>query len=419
MQAEIISIGTELLLGQITNTNASFLASELHELWIKSYFQTTVGDNPERIHQVLEQALKRSDLIITTGGLGPTSDDLTHEAITTFFKTKTSLDKLVLKQIEKKFYLKGYKAMPKINIKQAYRPKTAKWIPNKFGTANGIILETKKQDSKTIIMTFPGVPFEMKQMWNDIAKPYLRKASGSSVLFSETLKFTGIGESALAEKIKPLFDLQNPTVAPYAGTGEVKLRVTAYAKNLSIAKKLVMPVVNKILKKTKKYYFGKNEETLPALVAKQLTLQKKTIALAESCTGGYLSKRLTDIPGSSNFIKLNVVTYSNRAKNEILKIPNNILEKYGAVSKQVATSMAIAIKELAKSDIGISITGIAGPGGGLKTKPVGLVYFGFALGKVVKTQRVLFGRNSTRDEIRWLATQYALNWIRKELSLRR
>ena len=410
MKAEIISIGTELLLGQITNTNAKFLAEELQSLGIESYFQTTVGDNTERIHEVLELALQRASIIITTGGLGPTPDDLTHEAIYSFFNKKPILDKKKLKQIKNKFYLRGYEKMPGINIKQAYKPKDAKWIPNKLGTANGIIWKAHNK----IILTFPGVPKEMYQMWNDTTKPYLKKISTRNVLYSTTLKFTGIGESALAEKIKKYFDLKNPTVAPYASIGEVKIRVTAKAKTNKIAKKLVMPVVKSILKKTKKYFFGVNDETLEELVAKKLISKKETLSVAESCTGGLLSKRLTDISGSSKYIKLNVTTYSNEAKNKLLGISNEVLKKHGAVSSQVAALMAKGIKKLSGCDIGISITGIAGPIGGSKEKPIGLVYFGLAIGNKIKTQEMLFGSNSSRDEIRFLATQFALNWLRKE-----
>lgn len=412
MKAEIISIGTELLLGQTLNTNTQFLAQELQSLGIESYFQITVGDNTKRIHKALEQALKRSDIVITTGGLGPTSDDLTHEAISSYFKTKPLKDKKVLKIIRNKFRLKGYKTMPKINIKQAYKPKDARWIPNKLGTANGIIWKIK---NSKLIITFPGVPSELYQMWKDTAKPYLKKLSGNNVLYSKTLKFTGIGESALAQIIKKYFDLRNPTVAPYASIGEVKIRVTAKAKTTKAAQNLVTPVAKKILRNTKEYYFGENEETLEELLSKKLVKKKKTIAIAESCTGGLLSKRLTDISGSSRYIKLNLVTYSNEAKSKLLDVSNELLKKYGAVSDQVAASMAVGIKKLAGTDIGISVTGIAGPTGGSKEKPVGLVYFGLAKGNKIKTQKVLFGLNSTRGEIRWLATQYALNWVRQEI----
>jgi nicotinamide-nucleotide amidase len=304
--------------------------------------------------------------------------------------------------------------MPQMNTKQAYKPKSAKWIRNKLGTANGIIWKVQGSQSK-IIMTFPGVPKELEEMWKDTAKPYLKRLVKDSAFYSKILKFTGIGESALAEKIKPFFKLRNPTVAPYASIGEVKIRVTAKVKNVSHGKKLVNRVVKKILSKTKEFYFGKDNETLEDLVGKALVKRKKTIACAESCTGGLLSKRLTDLPGSSRYIKLNVTTYSNKSKSKLLNVPKPLIKKFGAASKEVAEAMAIGIKDLAKANIGISITGIAGPKGGTKTKPVGLVYFGLALDRKVETRKVLFGTNSTRDEIRWLATQYALNWIRKKL----
>jgi len=414
LTAEIISIGTELLLGQTVNTNTCFLAEELQSLGIESYFQTTVGDNTERIHEVLEPALQRADIIIITGGLGPTPDDLTHEAIYKFFKTKPSLDKNYLKQIKNKFYLRGYEKMPPMNKKQAYKPKNVKWIPNKFGTANGIIWRWQKNPDKTIL-TFPGVPKEMYQMWNDAAKPYLRKISKGNIFYSTTLKFTGIGESALAEKVKKYFDLKNPAVAPYASTGEVKIRVTAKARTNKMAKDLVLPVVKNILEKTGKYFFGFNDETLEELVAKKLLSKKETIAVAESCTGGLLSKRLTDISGSSKYIKLNLVTYSNEAKEKLLGVPGEVLKKHGAVSSKVAALMANGVKKLSNCDIGISITGIAGPSGGSKEKPIGLVYFGLAKGNNIKTQKILFGSNSSRKEIKFLATQFALNWLRKEI----
>lgn len=420
MKAEIISVGTELLLGQITNTNAQFLAEELQSLGIESYFQSTVGDNPERIHEVLSLALKRADILIFTGGLGPTPDDLTHESITSFFKENALLDKKVLKQIKNKFYLKGYKSMPPMNKKQAYKPKSAKWIQNKLGTANGIIWKVKTPSTPrashlATIITFPGVPSEMKHMWKNTTVPYLRKICKGNILHSQTLKFTGIGESALAEKIKRYFDQRNPTVAPYASLGEVKIRVTAKAKTSKQAKQLVSKTVKNILKHTNQYFYGFNEETLESLIAKKLKRKKKTIALAESCTGGYLSKRLTDIPGSSDFIKLNIITYSNQAKNKLLNVPDKILKNHGAVSSQTAALMAVGIKKLSGCDIGFSVTGIAGPSGGSIEKPVGLVYFGLAKGNKIKTQKVLFGTNSSRNTIRFLATQCALNWIRKEV----
>lgn len=415
MKAEIISIGTELLLGQITNTNASFLASELHELGISSHFQTTVGDNEKRIHEVLKTSLGRSDILITTGGLGPTPDDLTHEALATFFDATRIVDKKVLTELRAKFKSRGYKKMPTNNEKQAYKPKGAKWINNKLGTANGIFWRVKYFGKEKIILTFPGVPREMKQMWNSSAKKSLGKLSKYTI-FSKTLKYTGIGESAIAEKINKYFKQSNPTVAPYASIGEVKIRITAREKSLSAAKSKVLHTSKKIKQKTKKYFYGEDEDTLESVVAKLLISKKLTISAAESCTGGLLTKRLTDISGSSKYLKSSMVTYSNSAKEKLLNVSKASLKKYGAVSHQVAKEMAKGIKEAAGSSIGISITGIAGPTGGSKNKPVGLVYFGLSYKNKVKTKEVLFGSNSTRYSIRLRATQYALNWIREELS---
>ncbi len=411
MKAEIICVGTELLLGQIVNTNAQFIANELHELGIDSHFQTTVGDNEKRIHSVLEIAMTRSDIIITTGGLGPTSDDLTHESIASFFNTAPILDKVVLKEIEEKFAHRGYKKMPSMNKKQAFKPESAKWIPNTNGTARGIIWKINKK----YILTFPGVPSELYSMWKKTVKPFLLKNFSKDIIFSRTLKFTGIGESALAEKIEPFFDLKTTTVAPYASLGEVKIRVTSKSKSLSKAKSNVSKICTKILKKTNDYYFGDDDESLEEIVGKILVSKKLTISLAESCTGGFLSKRLTDIPGSSKYIKLNAITYSNSAKNKLLKVPLDVLNKYGAVSPETAIGMAKGIKTLSGSDIGFSITGIAGPGGGSKKKPVGLVYFGLVYKNKIKVEKKEFYYRYSRADIRWLSTQFALNWIRKEL----
>lgn len=415
MKCEIISIGSELTSGKTINTNAAFIGSELQTLGLDSYFRTTVDDNIERIHEVLKQALKRAEIIITTGGLGPTHDDLTHEAIAGFFKIKLQKDKKVLKEIKRKFNLKQ-KKMPKINIKQANKPKDAKWILNKLGTANGIMWKVNYDKKEKYILTFPGVPRELINMWTNSGRYFLKKLSGKNFIYSKTLKFTGIGESALAEKITSFFKLKNPIVAPYASIGEVKIVITGKGGSKQKTVNIVEKTAKRILRKIKDFYFGKDNETLEGLVAKKLILKKKSISLAESCTGGLLSKRLTDIPGSSKYLKFGIVSYSNESKIKLLNVKKEALKKYGAVSKETAYEMAKGVQKLGNTDIGVSITGIAGPKGGTKLKPVGLVYFGLALKNKTKTQKVLWGRNATRDEIRFLSTQFALNWLRKELS---
>lgn len=411
MKVGIIAVGNEVVSGQTINTNASFISNELENLGFDPLIHIAVKDNMSEIHLALKEVLSMADLVITTGGLGPTPDDLTHEAIYAFFKTKPKQDKKTLKQIKNKFRLRGYKKMPPMNIKQSYKPKDAKWISNKTGTANGIIWQIKKK----IIITFPGVPAELKQMWEDTANPFLKKMKNKFYIYTKTLKFTGIGESALAEKIKPLLTLKNPIIATYAELGQIKVRITAKEKSIQKAKKTALAFSTKVLRKTKRYYFGQDNEILESLLAIKLIQSKKTLAIAESCTGGLFSKRLTDISGSSRFFKLSAVTYSNDTKNKLLNIPEKILTKYGAVSSQTASAMAKGIQELAKSNIGLSITGIAGPTGGSKIKPVGLVYFGLAKRKSIKIKKVLFGKDRSRNEIRTLAAQYALNWLLNEI----
>ena len=412
MKVGIIAIGSEVVSGQTINTNAGFISNELESLGFDPLIHISVKDNIKEVHLALREVLNIADIAITTGGLGPTPDDLTHEAICSFLKVKPKQDKKVLKQIKNKFLLRGYKKMPPMNIKQSYKPKEAKWIQNKTGTANGIIWKIK---SSKLILTFPGVPAELKQMWEDTAKPYLKKLKTKSYTYSKTLKFTGIGESALAEKIKPLLLLKEPVIATYAELGQIKVRITAKEKSIKKAKKIASAFSKKVLRKTKKYYFGEDDETLESLIAAKLIKSKRTLATAESCTGGLLSKRLTDISGSSKFFKLSVVTYSNDTKSKLLNVSEKTLEKYGAVSSQTASEMAKGIQKLAKSNIGFSITGIAGPKGGSKAKPVGLVYFGLAKGKSIKTKNVFFGKDRGRNEIRTLAAQYALNWLHQEL----
>lgn len=411
MKCEIIAIGNEIVSGHTINSNASFLARELESLGIEVICHTSIKDVFSEIHQALDSALERRDLIITTGGLGPTPDDLTHEAIAKYFNVKLVQDPKVLKEIKNKFKQRGILNMPKINIKQAYKPKAAKWIPNKLGSANGIMLKTTRS---SMILTFPGVPSELKHMWFNTVKRHLAGFSKEHI-HSLTLKFSGIRESILAQKINNILKMKYPILGIYPDLDEIKIRITAKEKTLKRAKEITNKVAKQILKRTKKYYFGKDNDTLETLVAENLIKTRRRVATAESCTGGLLAKRLTDISGSSKYFNSSVVSYSNEAKINILGIKRELIKKHGAVSREVAREMAKGIKKITGSNIGISITGIAGPTGGSKEKPVGLVYFGFAQKNKVITKKVLFGSNRTRNEIRFLATQFALNWLRKEL----
>lgn len=418
MKAEIIFIGTELLLGQILNSNAVFLSQELNFLGIDCHFQTIVGDNKKRIQEAVQIALQRStDFIITTGGLGPTSDDLTHESLAELFNEELKLDQKVLNHIEELFK-KRNKIMTTSNAKQAYRPASADLLFNSVGTAPGIIwnISSKCQSpNNTIILTFPGVPREMQTMWKEVAKPFLaKKTTGGQVLVYKELKFYGIGESALAEKVQDLLDLDDPTIAPLAGKAECRLRLATKAQNQAQGLEKLKPIEDKIFARVGEFIYGFDDQTLEMVVAEKLKSQNLTLAIAESCTGGLLSKRLTDLAGSSAYTKMNIITYSNESKNEILKVELSALNSFGAVSEEVALQMAEGIKQLAKTDIGLSITGIAGPEGGSPEKPIGRVYIAISYKNLKQAQKFDFG-HGTRSDIRWLASQEALNYLRKVL----
>jgi len=413
MSAEVICIGTELLLGDILNTNCQYLAKELADLGIPHYYQTVVGDNLDRVHQVIATAVKRSSILIFTGGLGPTPDDLTTEAIASFFKTSMQEDSDIIEDIEQKFASVG-RVMTPSNRKQALIPQGAQTLPNPTGTAPGIIWQPQ---ANLTIMTFPGVPSEMHRMWRDTAVPFLKEQGwGKETIYSEMMRFRGIGESALAEKVNHLFESQNPTVAPYAGKGEVRLRVAAKAKSQSAAAAIIEPVAREIKQIAGLNYFGSNEDTLASVVGKLLNEAQQTLSVAESCTGGGLGAILTETPGSSNYFLGGVIAYANRVKQALLDVRESDLIEYGAVSNTVAEQMAIGVKQRLQTDWGIGITGIAGPGGDTTDKPVGLVYIGVATpeGKAF-SQEYRFGDTRGRELVRHLSACSALDLLRRKL----
>ena len=420
MSAEIICIGTELLLGDILNTNCHYLAQELASLGIPHYYQTVVGDNIERIHQVLEIAIARSTILIFTGGLGPTPDDLTTETIAAFFNTPLEEKPEIIADITEKFASIGRKMTPS-NRKQALIPQGANVLPNPLGTAPGMIWERAIENGNSLtIMTFPGVPFEMKRMWRDTAVPFLKSQGwGKDIIYSQMLRFRGIGESALAEKVAPLFDLTNPTVAPYASKGEVRLRISAKAQSEAEALALIEPVAQKIQAIAGLDYFGKDEETLASVVGKLLEERNQTLAVAESCTGGGLGAMLTEIPGSSHYFKGGIIAYDNEVKTSLLEVSSADLAQFGAVSELVVRQMAQGVKQALDTDYGISITGIAGPDGGTETKPVGLVYIGLATPNGLTIgQEYRFGSRRERSLVRFLSACTALDLLRRQILTR-
>jgi len=411
--AEILSVGTELLLGEIVNTNASYVSERLTNLGIDCYYQTTVGDNADRIKNTLGIALERSDIIIITGGLGPTDDDITMQAVADFFNEKLVLDQESLKSIEK-FFIALDREMTESNIKQAYRPEEAKVISNPVGTAPGIIWEIPEygvNKSKKIILIFPGVPEELYAMWEQTADNYLKQYS-QEVLVIRNLKYFGVPEAALANKVKDLMEKSNPTIAPLVGKGETRLRIVAKAKNYEEANALIDEAEKEVLSRTKEYFYGYGDETLEQIVGELLLEKDLTVAVAESCTGGLVSSRLTDISGSSRYIKLNFVTYSNESKIKTLGISDKIIENYGAVSDKTAISMAEGVRSLSDCDIGVGITGIAGPTGGSENKPVGLVYIGICNRHKLEVHEIRIPSNLPRTEIKYRASQYTLNYLR-------
>ncbi|OCQ96022.1 competence/damage-inducible protein A [Nostoc sp. MBR 210] len=416
MSAEIICVGTELLLGDILNSNSQFLAQQLAKLGIPHYYQTVVGDNPERLKQVIEVAIARANILIFTGGLGPTPDDLTCETIADFFGTPLVEDPEIIEDITQKFAQRG-RVMTPTNRKQALIPQGAEVLPNPTGTAPGIIWQPRPE---VTIFTFPGVPSEMYRMWQETAVPFLKNQGwGKEIIYSRSLRFWGIGESALAEKVSSYFNLPNPTVAPYAGKGEVRLRISAKAPSETAAEKLIAPIEQQLKEIAGLDCYGADDDTLASVVGELLRSAGETVSVAESCTGGGLGQMFTEIAGSSDYFWGGVISYDNSAKVRLLGVNPEDLEKVGAVSPVVAEQMAIGVKSRLETSWGLSITGIAGPGGGTETKPVGLVYIGLAgPNNEVKSFEQRFGTMRDRWFIRHLSACTALDLLRRRLLMR-
>ena len=413
MSAEIICVGTELLLGDILNTNVQFLAQQLASLGIAHYYQTVVGDNVGRLQQAIEIASKRCSILIFTGGLGPTPDDLTLEAIADFFATPLLERPEIIQDIAAKFAQRGRKMSPN-NHKQALIPVGADILPNPAGTAPGIIWQPR---SGLTILTFPGVPSEMQRMWQETAVPYLKSQGwGQQIIYSRTLRFRGIGESALAEKVASFFDLTNPTVAPYASKGEVRLRVSAQAASEAEAIALIDPIAQQLQEIAGRDYYGADEDTIASIVGQLLRAAGETLSVAESCTGGGLGEMLTAVPGSSDYFMGGVIAYNNRVKISLLGVNEEDLAQFGAVSATVARQMALGVKQRLETTWGLSITGIAGPGGGTETKPVGLVYIGLAgPQQQVDSFEYRLGQERKRGIIRYISACNALDRLRRQL----
>ena len=410
MKAEIISIGSEILRGQIVDTNANFIAQKLTELGINLEHISAVSDNPESLLSTLKLALQRSDLIITTGGLGPTEDDITYETIARALNLK------LIKYPEaeenlKIFFKKINKSISPCNLKQVYLPEGAKIIINQYGTAPAMILE---KDNK-MICSFPGVPHEMKNLIEENLIPYLKEKFPPSVIKkSKILKITGLGESSVNELIRDYINKQtNLSFGIYANPEDIQVQITTQAPTEKEVEKLLQSSVNQLTKILGNYVYGRNEETIEEVVGNLLKSKKLKISVAESCTGGMLGEMITRIPGSSEYFQGGVISYSAKVKKDLLKVPQEVIKKYGEVSKEVAKLMAEGVRRCCHSDIGISITGIAGPGGATEKKKVGLVYMALSDGEKTITQKHrLFGN---RQLIRVRSAHRALNMLRMYL----
>jgi nicotinamide-nucleotide amidase len=399
-----------MLLGDLVDTNTAWISQRLAGLGVGIYRHTTVGDNSERIVAALREAASKSDLVVTTGGLGPTSDDLTNACLSTLTGRKMVEYPEARKHVDRMFTKFGRKPTAN-NYKQALFPEETRLIPNPVGTAMGALVEWKG----TLLATLPGVPSEMKSMFEATLEPLIRARSEGSIV-SRTLHFAGIGESALAEKVQEFLDATDPTVAPLAGQGRVRLRITTRAATEKEAQEKITPVEKEVIARLGDYYFGKDDETLESAVGRLLVERGATLALAESCTGGLLAKRLTDMPGSSAYFGEGLVTYSNASKEILLGVPHGLIMDHGAVSEPVAREMAAGARRVSGADYGLSVTGVAGPDGGAEEKPVGLVFVGISDSEATFAHKLdLTAWARSRDSIRERSANRAFDLLRLRL----
>ena len=409
--AEILCVGTEILIGDIVNTNAAYISEKLALMGISQYYQAVVGDNPKRLKNAILSALERCDLLIMSGGLGPTYDDLTKETAAECMGRRLFLNEEALERMKARFEIRG-RIMTKNNEKQAYIPEGSTVFQNECGTAPGCAIEDFERGK--IVIMLPGPPFELKRMFSEQVIPYLQRFTDRHFV-SRNVNIFGMGESEVETRLKELMESSvNPTVAPYCGDGEVRLRVTASAKTVEECELLVTGAIERIMQsEVAPYVYGVDTDLAKAVVT-TYSDKKKTLAIAESCTGGLISKRVTDVSGSSEILGYGCVTYANEAKIKLLSVKPETLQTYGAVSEQTAAEMANGVRALAGADVGIATTGIAGPGGGTEQKPVGLVYLGIASEKGTRVVRLMLPGD--RNRVRILASSNALNEALKEVN---
>lgn len=409
MIAEIVAVGTEILLGDIVNTNARFLSQRLAGLGVDVYYQVAVGDNPGRMEAAFRQALARADLVVVTGGLGPTPDDLSKEVMAQVLGRPLDFHAGVMEEIEDFFRRRGRAPTPNAR-KQALIPRGARVLPNPVGTAPGLFLE----EGGKLVVLLPGPPAELVPIWEREVEPLLReRGAGTQVILSRTLKVCAMGEARVAHLVGDLLASTNPTVAPYAKPGEVHLRVTAKAASAEAARGLIAPVEEEIRRRLGWRLFGADEETLAHAVGGRLAEAGLTLAVAESCTGGMLGARITSVPGSSRYFVGGVIAYANEVKESQLGVAGELIREYGAVSEQVAAAMAEGVRVRLGATLALAISGVAGPGGGRPGKPVGTVCFALARPEGPFTWSDFF--RGDREEIRERACQAALTVLYRYL----
>lgn len=407
MRTEIIAVGTELLLGEIVNTDAPMIAQGLAELGIGVYFQTVCGDNPDRLKSVLEVAKQRADLIITTGGLGPTADDLTKETIAAAFGKGLVRDEESMARLREHF--KG-RTMTQNNEKQADVPEGSTVFQNDWGTAPACAFEGEG----CLVIMLPGPPRECTPLFREKVMPFLEKRRGGA-LCSRYVKVFGMGESEMASRLSRQMDTwENPTAAPYAKEGECLVRITAMGKDKEEAFAMTEPAVREVRQVLGDVVYGVDVDSLEQVVVQEMTARGLTLATAESCTGGLMGKRITDVPGASACYLGGVVSYQNEVKENLLGVRHETLMTKGAVSEDTACQMAEGVRKALGADIGISTTGVAGPGGGTPEKPVGLIYVGISTKDRTWAVRILRPRQS-RENLRRLASSTAFDLVRRHL----
>lgn len=410
LTAEIIAIGSELLSSSRTDTNSLWLTDQLNRIGIDVKLKTIVGDDDARLEEVVKDAVKRSRVVITTGGLGPTEDDITRKVVARALGKRLSLDERVLEEIRERFRSFGIANMPERNSRQAMVIAGAEVLANPNGSAPGLYLE----HGGCAVALMPGPPREMKPMFENHVRARLEKLAGDTRFATRVLRVSGLGESAVDEKIAPIYmKYENPQTTILFNSSEIEIHLKAHGRTEADAEALIDDLSLKIEKELGNSAFSFRGETMEEVVGRRLAMTEFTLAVAESCTGGLIAQRLTSVPGSSKYFIEGVVTYSNESKTRLLGVDKKLIKEFGAVSQQVARDMARGVRHRAKTDFGLAVTGVAGPGGGTEEKPVGLVYI--ALADEAHTEHKKLTIPGDRELVRWRASQAALDMLRRRL----